>query len=321
MNGQPYIPAFTPERGGLRDYQRDRWNDIKQEALANNRPVPQLFPPNYHYKKHASSFDEFRYMNERLSLLESETDEERTKREAIEAPEFEKAKQQENEYIMKLETKMNQIKMFAAMRPPQPPIYIFINDVYITKNIETLRYSKEGSQPGDDATKRAFDIRTGPGEFNIFGRRYYLLDNNDNFIYANSLSDAIAKVKNQLSKPNSILQESYNKDRYNDLKDRYEYGVHDFSTNSIYKYTSYTLRISSNNTISKLQFNTLPPLNEKFGCWTVLVTNANPSRLSNFRMSFRKIGGYKTKNKKSNRKMKSIKRKPKTVKKKTSRRK
>jgi len=293
MNSESYKRPLE-ETWRLNDRQKAFYDSLKEEALANHRPIPLLFPPGYN-ASNKMGIEVDNDINDRLRMLDNETEDERTKREAIERPQHEKIIQGLNEYSTKQETRMNQIKMFASMSPPQYPIYIYVNDIYL-KDDKQGRWEETRDFARGDYSNNVFKT---------FYKRYYLLDNNDNFIYVNSHQNALTQVKNQLSKPNSILQESYNKDKGTNM---------------------YILRISSNNTNSKLVQNILPPLEEKFNCWQVLVTNAKPSTFSNFRMSFRKIGrGGKTKNRNSNKKMKSIKRKSirkiKTVKRKTNRKK
>ena len=265
-----------PENWNLTEQQKTRWIAIEEKALANHEQLPNLFPPGYTY---GSNYQRNSDVNLRLYQLENETDE--NKKSRINQ-ENEKSKQIEEDNNQ-VQNQMNQIKNNAAKSPPEYPIYIYISDVYLTnrqKNMKTY-----------DSKSNKF----------YFYEGYYLKDSNDNFIFANSLQNAIIQVKNQLATPNSNLQESYDEDRGTNI---------------------YKLRISSNNTNSKFVEKKIYPVNQPFNCWQVFVTNAKPSRLSNFRMSFRKIGkGGKTNNKKSNRKMKSIKRKPKNIKKKTTRRK
>lgn len=266
-----------PESWNLTEQQKTRWIAIEEKALANHEQMPELFPPGYSY---GSSYQRNNDINSRLYQLENETVENKKSRINEENERGNQIQQKNNQ----VQNQMNEIKNNASKNPREYPIYISINDEYINSNQKNM-------ESYDSGAKKYY-----------FYKKYYLKDNNDNFIFANSLQNAIAQVKNQLATANSQLQRSYNKDRGTDI---------------------YKLRVSSNNTNSKLIENKIYPVNQPFNCWQVLLTNAKPSTLSNFRMSYRKIGkGGKTKNRKGNGKMKSIKRKSnrkmKTVKRKTN---
>jgi len=170
----------------------------------------------------------------------------------------------------------NQLNMFSqhsSMNPPQYPIMVVVK--------ENNNFSKQYYKVNKNA---------------LYARQYLLMDNNQNFIYANSFQDATSKVKNELSNPTSQIQKQYAKDADSNNK----------------------LRLSSDSIKSSPKisnFSLIP--NSKYSYWEIITTNAASSMLSNLRMSYRNKGQGGTK--RINSKNKSRKYKSKSTKKSKSR--
>ena len=115
-------------------------------------------------------------------------------------------------------------------------------------------------------------------------KEYFLTDNNNNYIYANSFQNALEKVKNEVANQNSSIQKISTKN----------------GTGKI--------RLSSDNIKGPPKiddFETIP--NSDYKYWAINTTNAPASMFSSLRKSFRGVGGRKKTKKMKKSKSKSRK--------------
>ena len=157
---------------------------------------------------------------------------------------------EENKQIkLKQQDKYNQFTQHSTISPPEYPIIVSVK------------------------------------EKNNYNKNYFLMDNNQNYIYATTFQDATAKVKKELDNSISTLQKIYTKENPGSNK----------------------LRLSSDNVNSTTKINNfslIPSSNYKY--WEIITTNAPSSMLSSFRMATQSKGkGGKRKIKKRSKKNKS----------------
>ena len=156
------------------------------------------------------------------------------------------------EIFKKQKANLDEFKDHAAMSPPSYPILVYIKYYNTT-------------------AKKDMTAKT----------MYWLVDNDDHYLYSSSFQDATDKVKLQISNINSKLQNDYR--------------------------TAYpgcrNLRMSSDNIKKQLQvreFNLVKESNYQY--WQIWTTSNAPSFLSNVRQSMR--GGRRTRMKKKSRRTK-----------------
>jgi len=130
----------------------------------------------------------------------------------------------------------------------------------------------------------------------------FIEDNTGSLIYASSFEDAISKVKNNLSNQDSTIQQSYNDSGLNPNNKKLR-----LSSQNKGMFRSFVEDLETPYTF-KLAF-----INKSIKYWIIILSDAPPSTLSNYRISNQKIynkGGKskKTRNSKKSRKSKKSQR-------------
>ena len=105
----------------------------------------------------------------------------------------------------------------------------------------------------------------------------FIEDSTGSLIYASSFEDATSKVKNFLLNPNSTIQQSYNKSGLN-------------PNNNILRLSSQNKGMfrSFVNDLNKPSTTKLELINKWVDYWVIILSNAPPSTISNFRISNQK---------------------------------
>jgi hypothetical protein len=80
---------------------------------------------------------------------------------------------------------------YASMNPPQYPIIVTVKD-------NTLSSAEKSNLNSNYKRNNQYNKN--------YWRTFFLKDSNNNYIYSSSFNDAVQKVKNDLSNPNSYLQ-------------------------------------------------------------------------------------------------------------------
>jgi hypothetical protein len=160
------------------------------------------------------------------------------------------------EIFKKQKDELSEFKDHAAMSPPSYPILVYIKYYNTTAK--------------KDMTAKSM---------------YWLMDKDNNYLYASSFQDATAQVKLQIKSPNTKLQNDYR--------------------------TSYPgcgyLRMSSDNIKKQLQVSEFDLVKDSnYQYWQIWTTSNAPSFLSNVRQSIR--GGRKMKKGKKSRSNRKSKR-------------